>query len=128
MGIGMCRGRLGGFMLGERRGEEFFSCFLLFVGLKGGGGLYTLSLSLFHFLPVSCPVFLAVSHRNHQWLIQPTHSWKSPTNIYRTAWNVQAIPCLVRYERVDGEIREVGRLVEGELLDEARVRGFVRGG
>ncbi|KAF2849820.1 hypothetical protein T440DRAFT_451430 [Plenodomus tracheiphilus IPT5] len=51
--------------------------------------------------------------------------WKVKDNVYRTTWGVDAIPCLTRYEWVDGRVVEVGRLVEGELLDEGRVKGFV---
>ncbi|KAF1949184.1 DUF953 domain protein [Byssothecium circinans] len=52
--------------------------------------------------------------------------WKDTTNVFRTKWNVQAIPALVRYERkVDGAVGDVGRLVEGELLDQSRIEGFI---
>ncbi|OLN97158.1 Thioredoxin domain-containing protein C21C3.12c [Colletotrichum chlorophyti] len=51
--------------------------------------------------------------------------WKVPTNVYRTKWNINNVPTLVRYERVDGEVRETGRLVEGEILDEQRLKEFV---
>ncbi|KAH9863989.1 hypothetical protein J1614_009922, partial [Plenodomus biglobosus] len=51
--------------------------------------------------------------------------YKSPTNTHRTAWQINAIPCVVRYERVDGVVREVGRLVEGEVLEEEALRALV---
>lgn len=35
------------------------------------------------------------------------------------------MPTLVRYQRVDGEVKETGRLVEGELLDEKKMRNLV---
>jgi len=45
-------------------------------------------------------------------------------NVYRTTWAVDAVPCLVRYEMRGGEVVEVGRMKEGELLDTERVRAF----
>ncbi|KAL2822172.1 hypothetical protein BDW59DRAFT_149738 [Aspergillus cavernicola] len=53
--------------------------------------------------------------------------WKDLSNVYRTKWNVSFVPTLARYERVDGEVKEVGRLVEGEILDRARLNKFVGG-
>ncbi|PSN60322.1 hypothetical protein BS50DRAFT_579204 [Corynespora cassiicola Philippines] len=42
--------------------------------------------------------------------------WREPGNIYRTKWNVSNVPTLVRYERRDGKVIEIGRLIEGEIL------------
>ncbi|KAH8763093.1 hypothetical protein F5883DRAFT_498583 [Diaporthe sp. PMI_573] len=53
--------------------------------------------------------------------------WRVPTNVFRTIWNVHNVPTLVRYERVDGEVKETGRLVEGEILDKGRLKGLVDG-
>ncbi|RAL11723.1 DUF953 domain protein [Aspergillus homomorphus CBS 101889] len=51
--------------------------------------------------------------------------WKDPGNIYRTTWKVPCIPTLVRYEIVNGETVETGRLVEGEILDQKRLGEFI---
>lgn len=51
--------------------------------------------------------------------------WKDLSNVYRTKWNVGAIPTLVRYELVDGDVKETGRLVEAQILDRARLSKFV---
>lgn len=45
--------------------------------------------------------------------------------MFRTKWNVNAIPTLVRFELVDGNVKETGRLVEGQILDRARLSKFV---
>ncbi|TVY84001.1 Thioredoxin domain-containing protein [Lachnellula suecica] len=51
--------------------------------------------------------------------------WKEAGNIYRTIWNVHNVPTLVRYERINGEVAETGRLVEDEILDAKRLRTLV---
>lgn len=51
--------------------------------------------------------------------------WKDPQNAYRTKWNVNNIPALVRYESVNGEVVETGRLVEGEILDQEKLGQFI---
>ncbi|PYH75098.1 thioredoxin-like protein [Aspergillus vadensis CBS 113365] len=51
--------------------------------------------------------------------------WKDPQNAYRTRWNVNNIPALVRYESVNGEVVETGRLVEGEILDQEKLNEFI---
>ncbi|TEA17699.1 Thioredoxin domain-containing protein [Colletotrichum sidae] len=38
--------------------------------------------------------------------------WKVPTNVYRTTWNINNVPTLVRFERAGGVTKETGRLVE----------------
>ncbi|KAL3457688.1 hypothetical protein BJX64DRAFT_268458 [Aspergillus heterothallicus] len=53
--------------------------------------------------------------------------WKDPANVFRTKWNLTAVPTLIRYESADGVVEEVGRLVEGQLLDRARLSAFVSG-
>ncbi|KAL4962461.1 uncharacterized protein BDV14DRAFT_106382 [Aspergillus stella-maris] len=52
-------------------------------------------------------------------------AWKDLSNVFRTEWGVKCVPTLVRYEVVDGEVRDVGRLEEGEILDAEKLRGFV---
>lgn len=51
--------------------------------------------------------------------------WRKPDNVYRTKWSVNSVPTLVRFEQVDGDIKETGRLVEGELLDSKAFKKFV---
>ncbi|PYH29286.1 thioredoxin-like protein [Aspergillus neoniger CBS 115656] len=51
--------------------------------------------------------------------------WKDPQNAYRTRWNVNNIPALVRYESVNGEVVETGRLVEGEILNQEKLSEFI---
>lgn len=52
--------------------------------------------------------------------------YKTPDNFYRTNWNINFVPTLARYERVDGEVKETGRLVEGELLDKKRIYDLIK--
>jgi hypothetical protein len=40
---------------------------------------------------------------------------------------LNAVPSLVRFEAVDGVVKEVGRLVEGEILDRVRLGKFIGG-
>ena len=47
--------------------------------------------------------------------------------MYRTKWHVSAKPTLVRYQRVDGDVKEVGRLVEAELMDHKKIEELIRG-
>jgi hypothetical protein len=35
------------------------------------------------------------------------------------------VPTLARYQRLDGEVRETGRLVEDEILDEDKLYNLV---
>lgn len=60
--------------------------------------------------------------------------WKNPHNVFRTQWNIHNVPVLVRYELVGEntatttkQVKEVGRLVEGEILDERRLQELVYG-
>ncbi|KAF2122570.1 hypothetical protein BDV96DRAFT_481323 [Lophiotrema nucula] len=48
-----------------------------------------------------------------------------PGSRFRTDWDITRVPTLARYERVNGQVKEVGRLVEGELLDEKRIGGLI---
>jgi hypothetical protein len=45
-------------------------------------------------------------------------------NVYRKVWGINAVPTLVRYQRVDGIVTATGRLVEGEIMDENKLFGF----
>ncbi|KAH8890214.1 hypothetical protein GQ53DRAFT_766280 [Thozetella sp. PMI_491] len=47
--------------------------------------------------------------------------WRAAGNIYRKNFDVHSVPTLVRFQRVNGEVKEVGRLVEAELLDEKKL-------
>ncbi|KAJ5622891.1 hypothetical protein N7490_011496 [Penicillium lividum] len=47
--------------------------------------------------------------------------WRDPKNIYRANWNVQNVPALVRFERVDGKVSATGKLIEGEILDKPKL-------
>ncbi|KAJ5199642.1 hypothetical protein N7472_004846 [Penicillium cf. griseofulvum] len=51
--------------------------------------------------------------------------WNNPQNVYRTTWGTKNIPALVRYQQVNGEVTETGRLVEGEILDKQRLLAFI---
>jgi gentisate 1,2-dioxygenase len=51
--------------------------------------------------------------------------WKDLKNIYRTQWKVNNVPALVRYQRVNGEVSETGRLIEAEILDKAKLQAFL---
>ncbi|KAJ0413269.1 hypothetical protein BJY00DRAFT_297126 [Aspergillus carlsbadensis] len=53
--------------------------------------------------------------------------WRDPSNVFRTKWKLSAVPSLVRFEAVDGEVKEVGRLVEAEILDRGRLGKFIGG-
>lgn len=45
--------------------------------------------------------------------------------MYRKKWEVKAVPQLVRYSRVDGQVRETGKLVENEVNDDEKLLDFV---
>ncbi|TIA92168.1 hypothetical protein E3P99_00760 [Wallemia hederae] len=44
--------------------------------------------------------------------------WKSPNNVFRTQWNVNSIPTIIRYDNGN----ESGRLVESEITAGALTR------
>jgi hypothetical protein len=50
--------------------------------------------------------------------------WKEPNNMYRKVWGINAIPTLVRYQRIDGTVTATGRLVEGEIMDDKKLLSF----
>lgn len=51
--------------------------------------------------------------------------WRDPKNVYRTNWNVHNVPALVRFEVVNGEVSATGKLIEGEILDKAKLGAFL---
>ncbi|KAJ5936884.1 hypothetical protein N7466_003334 [Penicillium verhagenii] len=51
--------------------------------------------------------------------------WRDPKNVYRADWNIHNVPALVRFERVDGEVKATGKLIEGEILDQAKLGAFL---
>ncbi|KAK4507113.1 hypothetical protein PRZ48_000847 [Zasmidium cellare] len=53
--------------------------------------------------------------------------WKDAKNVYRTKWNVHNVPALVRFEKVGNAMKEVGRLTEGEILDQERLHELLQG-
>lgn len=94
---------------------EYVFSFFFFLSL------FLLSLSCF--LTIFYPSFLGKPNR-----------WKNPHNVFRTQWNIHNVPVLVRYELVGEntatttkQVKEVGRLVEGEILDERRLQELVYG-
>lgn len=46
-------------------------------------------------------------------------------NVYRTRWAVKAVPQLVRYQEVDGEVRATGTLVENDVNDDKKLSEFI---
>lgn len=74
------------------------------------------------------------SHHCFSLFFGKQNRWKNPHNIFRTQWNIHNVPVLVRYELVGEntatttkQVKEVGRLVEGEILDERRLQELVYG-
>ncbi|ORY55844.1 DUF953 domain protein [Pseudomassariella vexata] len=51
--------------------------------------------------------------------------WREPRNEFRNTWNISNVPTLVRFERMDGQVKETGRLVEGEILDDKKLKAFI---
>lgn len=51
--------------------------------------------------------------------------WKDLENVYRTKWGVKAVPHLIRYQRVEGEVRATGQLVENEVNNDIKLLDFV---
>ena len=51
--------------------------------------------------------------------------WRKPTFVFHTKWNVNNLPTLVRFQEVDGQVQETGRLVESEILDSKALEKFV---
>lgn len=45
--------------------------------------------------------------------------------MYRKKWDVEAVPQLVRYQRIGGEVKATGTLVENEVNDDAKLQGFL---
>lgn len=55
------------------------------------------------------------------------YRWKDPKNVYRTEWKVNNTPALLRFEKTGEGVKEVGRLIEGEILDRERLERFLDG-
>ena len=53
------------------------------------------------------------------------YRWKDPNNVFRTVWKVHNVPALLRFEKTSEGVKEVGRLIEGEILDEKRLSSLV---
>ena len=53
------------------------------------------------------------------------YRWKDPNNVFRTVWKVHNVPALLRFEKTSEGVKEVGRLIEGEILDEKRLNSLV---
>ncbi|KAJ5660859.1 uncharacterized protein N7484_000231 [Penicillium longicatenatum] len=51
--------------------------------------------------------------------------WRDPKNVYRTNWNINNVPALVRFEVVEGKVSATGKLIEGEILDKAKLGAFL---
>lgn len=64
----------------------------------------------------------AIAHSTNLYI---SARWRDPKNAYRVNWSINNVPTLVRYQRVDGVISETGRLVEGQILNKDRLRGFI---
>lgn len=45
--------------------------------------------------------------------------------MFRTVWKVNNVPAVVRFEKTSEGVKEVGRLIEGEILDEQRLASLV---
>jgi hypothetical protein len=53
------------------------------------------------------------------------YRWKDPNNVFRTVWKVNNVPAVIRFEKTGEGVKEVGRLIEGEILDEQRLASLV---
>jgi hypothetical protein len=53
--------------------------------------------------------------------------WKDPKNAFRTEWRVDNVPALLRFEKTSEGVKEVGRLIEGEILDQERLEKLLAG-
>ncbi|CZT09533.1 hypothetical protein WAI453_004769 [Rhynchosporium graminicola] len=51
--------------------------------------------------------------------------WKAQ-NAFRTDWNLHNVPTLVKFERVDGEVKETARLEEEGIKDKQSLDHFVK--
>ncbi|CZT04553.1 uncharacterized protein RAG0_10974 [Rhynchosporium agropyri] len=55
----------------------------------------------------------------------PEMVWKAQ-NAFRTDWNLHNVPTLVKFERVDGEVKETARLREEGIKDKQSLDHFVK--
>jgi hypothetical protein len=75
--------------------------------------------------PPSRQTIVAASSHLETSFADQFYRWRDQKNVFRTTWNVNNVPALVKYERVDGVTKEVGRLIEGEILDGGKLAGLV---
>ncbi|KAM0788351.1 hypothetical protein ACM66B_001492 [Microbotryomycetes sp. NB124-2] len=59
------------------------------------------------------------------------NEWKTPDNAYRKAFGISAVPTIIRLESGDkanltSQISSAQKLVEGEILDESRLKEFLK--
>lgn len=66
------------------------------------------------------------THFQNESVLTFSQRYKDLGNRFRTDWQINCIPALVRYERQDGQVNEAGRLVEGELLDETKIQSLIK--
>jgi hypothetical protein len=53
------------------------------------------------------------------------YRWKDPKNVFRTVWKIHNVPALLRFEKTSEGVKEVGRLIESEILDEQHLTSLV---
>ncbi|KAK2602011.1 hypothetical protein QQS21_004437 [Conoideocrella luteorostrata] len=51
--------------------------------------------------------------------------WKNPENIYRKNWDVNGVPTLAKYQRINGEVVETARLDENGIMDVTTLHEFL---
>ncbi|KAG5997749.1 hypothetical protein E4U54_002315 [Claviceps lovelessii] len=51
--------------------------------------------------------------------------WKDPDNVFRKKWNVNGVPTLARFERVNGKVVETARLDENGIMDVSMLHAFL---
>lgn len=56
-----------------------------------------------------------------------SYRWRDPKNAFRTEWKVNNVPALLRFEKTSEGVKEVGRLIEGGILDQERLENLLAG-
>lgn len=51
--------------------------------------------------------------------------WRDPDNVYRKNWNVNGVPTLAKFQRVNGEVVETARLDENGIMDVTALHEFL---
>lgn len=51
--------------------------------------------------------------------------WKSPQSIFRTKWDLKAIPTLIKYTRTEDGISQK-QVVENDVKDEGQLKALVQ--